>query len=98
MNIILNNKHSHFKMAVVVPMGLKIIFECMNIPGVYRGGDGVIRELVFRRTVQLSALTERRVFQPYGLNGKKYVGSTFEYIDTFRRVSKARPSGITETV
>ncbi|CAH3943144.1 unnamed protein product [Pieris brassicae] len=37
--------------------------------GVFCGGDGVVRELVFRRTVQLSALTERRVFQPYGING-----------------------------
>ncbi|XP_022818304.1 5-oxoprolinase [Spodoptera litura] len=37
--------------------------------GRWRGGDGVIRELVFRRTVQLSVLTERRAFQPYGMNG-----------------------------
>ncbi|GBP79512.1 5-oxoprolinase [Eumeta japonica] len=33
------------------------------------GGDGVTRELVFRRTVKVSVLTERRVFQPYGMNG-----------------------------
>ncbi|XP_045505290.1 5-oxoprolinase [Colias croceus] len=37
--------------------------------GKWSGGDGVIRELIFRRTVQLSVLTERRVFQPYGMNG-----------------------------
>ncbi|XP_052759152.1 5-oxoprolinase [Galleria mellonella] len=37
--------------------------------GKWRGGDGVTRELVFRRTVQLSVLTERRAFQPYGMNG-----------------------------
>uniref|UniRef100_A0A2H1WCL0 SFRICE_009033 n=1 Tax=Spodoptera frugiperda TaxID=7108 RepID=A0A2H1WCL0_SPOFR len=37
--------------------------------GRWRGGDGVLRELVFRRTVQLSVLTERRAFQPYGMNG-----------------------------
>ncbi|XP_063833705.1 5-oxoprolinase [Ostrinia nubilalis] len=37
--------------------------------GRWNGGDGVIRELVFRRTVQLSVLTERRAFQPYGMNG-----------------------------
>ncbi|CAH0696219.1 unnamed protein product [Spodoptera exigua] len=37
--------------------------------GRWRGGDGVIRELVFRRAVQLSVLTERRSFQPYGMNG-----------------------------
>nr|XP_026499873.1 5-oxoprolinase-like [Vanessa tameamea] len=37
--------------------------------GQWDGGDGVTRELVFRRTVQLSVLTERRAFQPYGMNG-----------------------------
>lgn len=38
--------------------------------GRFRGGDGVVRELLFRRHVMLSVLTERRVFHPYGLNGK----------------------------
>jgi 5-oxoprolinase (ATP-hydrolysing) len=38
--------------------------------GCYRGGDGVVRELLFRRHIMLSVLTERRVFRPYGLNGK----------------------------
>jgi len=37
--------------------------------GQFRGGDGVIRELLFRKPITLSVLTERRVFQPYGLNG-----------------------------
>ncbi|XP_047540039.1 5-oxoprolinase [Vanessa atalanta] len=37
--------------------------------GQWDGGDGVTRELLFRRTVQLSVLTERRAFQPYGMNG-----------------------------
>ncbi|XP_074644558.1 5-oxoprolinase-like [Tubulanus polymorphus] len=37
--------------------------------GRFNGGDGVIRELLFRRPLHLSILTERRVFQPYGLNG-----------------------------
>ncbi|KPJ17326.1 5-oxoprolinase [Papilio machaon] len=37
--------------------------------GQWCGGDGVTRELVFRRAVQLSVLTERRAFQPYGMNG-----------------------------
>ncbi|CAH2057356.1 unnamed protein product, partial [Iphiclides podalirius] len=36
--------------------------------GRWSGGDGVRRELVFRRTVQLSVLTERRAFQPYGMD------------------------------
>ncbi|XP_031440117.1 5-oxoprolinase [Clupea harengus] len=37
--------------------------------GQYRGGDGVIRKLLFREKVVLSVLTERRSTQPYGLNG-----------------------------
>ncbi|KAK3853136.1 hypothetical protein Pcinc_040305 [Petrolisthes cinctipes] len=37
--------------------------------GKFRGGDGVIRELLFRRPLTLSILTERRVFSPYGLEG-----------------------------
>ncbi|CAH1778849.1 unnamed protein product [Owenia fusiformis] len=39
--------------------------------GTYRGGDGVIRELLFRKQLTLSILTERRVFAPYGMNGGK---------------------------
>ncbi|CAH3139957.1 unnamed protein product [Porites lobata] len=38
--------------------------------GFHRGGDGVIRELVFRKTQVLSVLTERRsAFRPYGVQG-----------------------------
>ena len=37
--------------------------------GTHRGGDGVLRELLFRKALTLSVLTERRVFSPYGLNG-----------------------------
>ena len=37
--------------------------------GLYKGGDGVIRELVFRRPMTLSILSERRAFCPYGLEG-----------------------------
>ncbi|XP_067855769.1 5-oxoprolinase-like [Heptranchias perlo] len=37
--------------------------------GRHRGGDGVIRELLFRERVVLSVLTERRAFRPYGLRG-----------------------------
>ncbi|KAL9974396.1 hypothetical protein ACROYT_G011420 [Oculina patagonica] len=38
--------------------------------GFHRGGDGVVRELLFRRTQVLSVLCERRsAFQPYGLQG-----------------------------
>lgn len=37
--------------------------------GTYCGGDGVIRELLFRASMTLSVLTERRVFAPYGSEG-----------------------------
>ncbi|KAJ3636928.1 hypothetical protein MTP99_000429 [Tenebrio molitor] len=37
--------------------------------GRFRGGDGVLREILFRAPLTLSVLTERRVLQPYGLNG-----------------------------
>ncbi|XP_075067731.1 5-oxoprolinase isoform X2 [Mixophyes fleayi] len=36
--------------------------------GRFCGGDGVIRELLFREQIILSVLTERRVFRPYGLH------------------------------
>lgn len=38
--------------------------------GRFRGGDGVLRELFFRAPITLSVLTERRVLQPYGLEGE----------------------------
>lgn len=37
--------------------------------GQHAGGDGVIRELEFRRPVQCSILSERRVYKPYGMAG-----------------------------
>ncbi|CAG0914660.1 unnamed protein product [Notodromas monacha] len=37
--------------------------------GRYNGGDGVQRFLRFRRPMDVSLLTERRVFQPYGMFG-----------------------------
>eukprot|EP00293_Proteomonas_sulcata_P004384 CAMPEP_0184323286 /NCGR_PEP_ID=MMETSP1049-20130417/129509_1 /TAXON_ID=77928 /ORGANISM="Proteomonas sulcata, Strain CCMP704" /LENGTH=252 /DNA_ID=CAMNT_0026644743 /DNA_START=61 /DNA_END=819 /DNA_ORIENTATION=+ len=37
--------------------------------GQYKGGDGVVRELMFRKPVQLSLLTERRARAPYGMAG-----------------------------
>lgn len=41
--------------------------------GKYRGGDGVVRELMFRAPLTLSVLTERRALQPYGLEGKSFL-------------------------
>lgn len=37
--------------------------------GLYKGGEGVHRELLFRKPMTLSVLTERRALQPYGLAG-----------------------------
>ncbi|XP_046471410.1 5-oxoprolinase isoform X1 [Neodiprion pinetum] len=37
--------------------------------GAHRGGDGVIREILFRAPMTLSVLTERRVHNPPGLEG-----------------------------
>lgn len=37
--------------------------------GFYKGGDGVKRELMFRKPVMLSVLTERRAIKNYGLEG-----------------------------
>lgn len=37
--------------------------------GLHPGGDGVIRDIEFRIPVQVSILSERRVYHPYGLNG-----------------------------
>ena len=37
--------------------------------GRYDGGDGVVRDIEFRIPVQVSILSERRVYRPYGLEG-----------------------------
>lgn len=37
--------------------------------GKFVGGEGVHRELLFRKPVTISVLTERRVLQPYGMAG-----------------------------
>lgn len=37
--------------------------------GQHHGGEGVIRDIEFRIPVQVSILSERRVFHPYGLAG-----------------------------
>ncbi|KAM9573689.1 5-oxoprolinase isoform 1-T2 [Guaruba guarouba] len=37
--------------------------------GRWRGGDGLIRELLFREPLELAVLSERRVLRPYGLCG-----------------------------
>lgn len=37
--------------------------------GQHRGGDGVIRDIEFQIPVQVSILSERRVYHPYGMEG-----------------------------
>lgn len=37
--------------------------------GAYEGGDGVIRDIEFRVPVQVSILSERRIYHPYGMAG-----------------------------
>ncbi|KAL2115628.1 hypothetical protein VTJ04DRAFT_9883 [Mycothermus thermophilus] len=37
--------------------------------GQHRGGDGVVRDIEFRIPLQVSILSERRVYRPYGMHG-----------------------------
>lgn len=37
--------------------------------GQHKGGEGVVRDIEFRISVQVSILSERRVYHPYGLEG-----------------------------
>ena len=37
--------------------------------GQHNGGDGIIRKMLFRKSMTLSVLSERRTHQPYGLCG-----------------------------
>jgi 5-oxoprolinase (ATP-hydrolysing) len=42
--------------------------------GQHSGGDGVVRDIEFRIPVQVSILSERRVYHPYGLEGGEEAG------------------------
>ncbi|CAN6454240.1 unnamed protein product [Victoria cruziana] len=48
--------------------------------GQFRGGDGVIREIEFRRPVVVSILSERRVHAPRGLRGGKNGARGINYL------------------
>ncbi|XP_066151271.1 5-oxoprolinase [Euwallacea fornicatus] len=53
------------------PVHVKVFTLRSNTGGLgrFKGGDGVIRELMFRAPLTLSILTERRVLRPYGMDG-----------------------------
>ena len=48
--------------------------------GAHRGGEGVVREIEFRIPVQVSILSERRVFGPYGMEGGGGGGEGEEFL------------------
>ena len=45
--------------------------------GKFPGGDGVVRDIEFRIPCQVSILSERRVYHPYGLHG----GEDAQFVD-----------------
>jgi 5-oxoprolinase (ATP-hydrolysing) len=57
--------------------------------GQHRGGDGVIRDIEFRIPVQVSILSERRVYHPYGLAGGEDAECGLNI--WVRRVAKTNP-------
>lgn len=58
--------------------------------GRFHGGDGIERWLMFRSSMTLSLLTERRVFAPYGLNGgtsgEKGTNTLIRFANTSRKI------------
>ncbi|KAI1176543.1 hydantoinase B/oxoprolinase [Nemania sp. FL0916] len=55
--------------------------------GQHRGGDGVVRDIEFRIPLQVSILSERRVYRPYGLAGGEDAATGLNI--WVRRVAKA---------
>lgn len=56
--------------------------------GKHRGGDGVVRDIEFRLPLQVSILSERRVYRPYGLAGGEDAACGLNL--WVRKVKKAR--------
>ena len=48
--------------------------------GIRKGGDGLVREIEFKRPVVVSILSERRVHAPRGLNGGKHGARGANYL------------------
>ncbi|KAH8691046.1 Hydantoinase B/oxoprolinase-domain-containing protein [Phaeosphaeriaceae sp. PMI808] len=59
--------------------------------GQHCGGDGVVRDIEFRTPVQVSILSERRVYRPYGLAGGDQGQPGLNL--WVRRVEKQQPNG-----
>ncbi|KAI1762039.1 Hydantoinase B/oxoprolinase-domain-containing protein [Hypoxylon sp. FL1150] len=57
--------------------------------GQHRGGDGVVRDIEFRLPMQVSILSERRVYRPYGLAGGEDAECGLNI--WVRRVAKTNP-------
>jgi len=47
--------------------------------GQHKGGEGVVRDIEFRIPVQVSILSERRVYHPYGLEGGEEAACGINY-------------------
>ena len=58
--------------------------------GQHSGGDGVVRDIEFRIPVQVSILSERRVYHPYGLEGGEDAACGVNY--WVRKVPKLKGS------
>lgn len=56
--------------------------------GKWKGGDGVTREMVFLDSMEVSLLTERRVYSPYGLQGGANGLTGANYLITSEGVKK----------
>jgi N-methylhydantoinase B/oxoprolinase/acetone carboxylase alpha subunit len=65
--------------------------------GKNRGGDGIIREIEFLSPAEVTILSDRRLFGPYGLNGGG-PGKPGKNIVTTRKTSRKLPSKTTLTV
>lgn len=63
--------------------------------GQHRGGDGVVRDIEFRMPLQVSILSERRVYRPYGLAGGEDAACGLNI--WVRRVAAAGDHGDAET-
>lgn len=58
--------------------------------GQHKGGDGVVRDIEFRIPVQVSILSERRVYHPYGMAGGEDAECGLNY--WVRKVPKVKGS------